>query len=119
MSDLVFLTKVPDEVLQLLAGAEDCNTVGVNCNQITGFGIAGLFSALACSDLECSESAELDDLLFLETGLDFLEELIDNLVDITSIDAELVMKMLNDNGFGKFCLFHCFTPTTLLFKPSC
>ena len=81
MSDLVFLTKVPDEVLQLLAGAEDCNTVGVNCNQITGFGIAGLFSALACSDLECSESAELDDLLFLETGLDFLEELIDDLVD--------------------------------------
>ena len=46
MSDLVFLTKVPDEVLQLLAGAEDCNTVGVNCNQITGFGIAGLSSLI-------------------------------------------------------------------------
>ena len=110
---LTFLAKIPDKVLKFLSRAEDSNTVGVNCNKLSGLRIAGLLSALACPDLKCSESAELDDHLFLKSSFDFLEELINNLMDIVSVDSKLLMKMLNNNGFGKFCLFHVQYPISI------
>ena len=71
--------------------------MGVNCDQISGLRIAGFLSALAGSDFEGAETAQLDDLLFLKAGLDLFEELIDDLMDVASVYAKFVMKVLDDN----------------------
>lgn len=96
---------IPDEILQLLSRAEDSDSMPINGNDISSLRIACLLSALSYANLECSESAELDNTIVLETILDFLEKLIDHRVDISPVDAKLSMKALDNRSLCEF-LFH-------------
>lgn len=89
-------TKVPDVILQFLAGAENSYTMGIHGHHVAGLGIAGLLTPLACPHLKGAEAAQLNDPVILETGLDFFKELIKDHVDIRSIQIQLLVQILND-----------------------
>lgn len=69
---------IPDEILQLLTGAEDCDSMPINGNDISCLRVTCLLSALSDSDLKCAESTELDNTVVLQTILDFLKKLVNH-----------------------------------------
>ena len=83
---------IPDEILQLLSRAEDCHTMALNRDNLSSLRIASLLASLAGSDFEGAETSELNDLVLLESVLDLLEQLINDLMNVAAGDSQLVVE---------------------------
>jgi hypothetical protein len=95
-------TKRPGGFLEFFSGAKHRNSVGTYRDDLSGFRITRAVAPLACTNLERSESTELDNLVLTQAFLHLLEELVENMVDILAIDTRPLMDVLDYLGLRQF-----------------
>jgi len=93
-------------------------------NNFTGFRIAGPLSTFPRSDFKSAESTQFNDFVIFQTALNFLKELIYDIVDIFSVDTNLLVDIFDDFRFGQFAAcqnltFHCLgqIPDGIIYSP--
>ncbi len=100
------MAQIPGHFLQFFSGAENGNTVCFYGNNFSGFGIAGLFSSLACSNFESAETPQLHNPIAVQGVFDFIKESINNHMDIFSADSGFFIDMFYDLGLSHLVFFN-------------
>ena len=96
----------PDRFLDLLSGFEVHDAVAGDRHLLPCLGIVGILSSGSLSDLECAETTKLDGLPLGKSGLQFLEQFVDDFVDLVAAEVILLgPQAVDDVGLGKFRLF--------------
>lgn len=92
----------PRDLLELFPGAEDGHAVSTHRHDVSGLWIPGALSAFPGSDLKRAKTPQLDYLVLIKSGLYLFEELVNDVVNVFSIDAELFVDAFDDLCFGQF-----------------